>query len=258
MTTCELSASADVELYFYDELDAASRARVDAHLAQCPECRQRLDDLRAIAGGLAEVRRVDAPPAGEWAGFMRRLDEARGTAAASSRRSALRAWMPALAVAAAVELLVIGMVVAGRMHDRAAAPSTQVTTATAQPPVTPVRSPAAASTDRLLRAQTEDLLERSKVVVLGLATRDAQHSSPADWGYERSLAGSLLDDTRLFRLAAEKRGMSDVASTMGDLETVLLEASLSDAKDPEALERVQRLIHKRDLLLKMQVATAGI
>jgi hypothetical protein len=39
---------------------------------------------------------------------------------------------------------------------------------------------------------------------------------------------------------------------------VLLEASLSDSSDREALERVQRLIAKRDLLMKMQVvATNG-
>ena len=255
MTWCELSASPDIELYFYGELDAASRARVDAHLAGCAECRQQLDDLRAIASALAGVPRVEAPPAGEWAGFMRRLDEASGMGAPPPR-STLRAWMPVLAVAAAVEILVIGMVLAGRMHDRAAAPAPRI--ATAQPPVTSGRSPAAATTDRLLRAQTEDLIERSTVVVVGLATRDARHTSPADWDYERTLAGSLLGDTRLFRLAAQRRGMSDVAATMGDLETVLLEASLSDDKDPEALERVQRLIHKRDLLLKMQVARAGI
>jgi hypothetical protein len=40
---------------------------------------------------------------------------------------------------------------------------------------------------------------------------------------------------------------------MGDLETVLLETSLSDQADPRALERVQTLIRKRDLVVKMQV-----
>ena len=254
MTPCELSASADIELYFYGELDGASRARVDAHLARCAECRQRLEDLRTISDALAGIRRVDAPPAGEWAGFMRRLDEATG--AAAPPRGAMRAWVPALAVAAAVAILVIGMVVAGRLHDRPAQPPSQQ--AAAAPQAAPPRVLAASPADRLLREQTEDLLERSQVVVLGLATRDAQRTSPADWVYERTQAGALLDDTRLFRLAAQKRGMSDVATTMGDLETVLLEASLSDETDPEALERVQRLIHKRDLLLKMQVARAGI
>jgi hypothetical protein len=46
---------------------------------------------------------------------------------------------------------------------------------------------------------------------------------------------------------------------MGDLETVLLQTSLSDHADRKSLERVQRLITKRDLMVKMQVVgSAGI
>ena len=250
MNPCESSASPEIELYFYDELDAAARARVETHLQECRECRRHLDDLGVIRTALAGTPRVDAPPAAEWSGFMRRLDERCDIA--SPRASTLRTWAPLIAAAAIVELLIIGVFVAARLRQHAAPPA-QV--ATAQPAAAPRQT---AASDRLLREQTDDLLQRSKLVVLGLAARDAQHTAPPDWDYERTLAGSLLEDTRLFRLAAQKRGLSDVASTMGDLETVLLEASLSDDKDPEALARVQRLIHKRDLLLKMQVASSGI
>jgi hypothetical protein len=59
-------------------------------------------------------------------------------------------------------------------------------------------------------------------------------------------------------MAAQDRGVTDVARVMRDLETVLLEASLSDSSDRGALERLQRLIAKRDLVMKMQVvATSG-
>ena len=51
----------------------ADMARVAAHLRGCAECRQRLDDLRALGRLLARPR-VEAPPAGDWSGFMRRLD----------------------------------------------------------------------------------------------------------------------------------------------------------------------------------------
>jgi hypothetical protein len=100
-------------------------------------------------------------------------------------------------------------------------------------------------------------LERSKLVVLGLATRDP-HVRPGDWQYERALAGTLLSDTRLYRQAAMQDGAADVERVMRDLETVLLEASMSDKADRAALARVQRLIAKRDLVVKMQVmASAG-
>jgi hypothetical protein len=124
----------------------------------------------------------------------------------------------------------------------------------------PVAAPAEAVPDQALRAVSAEHLERSKLVVLGLATRDPHHTTAADWQYERRLAEALLSDTRLYRIAAQDRGVADVARVMRDLETVLLEASLSDSADKDALERVQRLIAKRDLVVKMQVmaGSAGL
>jgi hypothetical protein len=110
--------------------------------------------------------------------------------------------------------------------------------------------------DRVLREGSAEHLERSKLVVLGLATRDP-HTRAADWQYERALAGTLLNDTRLYRQAALQDGVADVERVMRDLETVLLEASMSDGRDRAALERVQRLIAKRDLVVKMQVVAAA-
>jgi hypothetical protein len=66
-----------------------------------------------------------------------------------------------------------------------------------------------------------------------------------------------LSDTRLYRQAAVQGGVSDMERVMRDLETVLLEASMSDEHDRAALERVQRLIAKRDLVVKMQVVAAA-
>ena len=114
----------------------------------------------------------------------------------------------------------------------------------------------AARGDRALREGSVDHLERSKLVVLGLATIDP-HARAQDWQYERTLAGTLLTDTRLYRQAAIQDGAADVERVMRDLETVLLEASMSDSKDQAALERVQRLIAKRDLVVKMQVMAAA-
>jgi hypothetical protein len=107
--------------------------------------------------------------------------------------------------------------------------------------------------DRALREVSAEHLERSKLVVLGLATLDPARARPADWQYERQLAGTLLTDTRLYRMAAQGRGLNDVAHVMRDLETVLIETSMSDSSDRQALARVQKLIAKRDLVVKMQL-----
>ena len=268
MTVCDLFESPDIELYFYGELDPVDRARVDAHLRRCPPCRQRLDDLHAIRLALANRPVVEAPPAGDWSGFMRRLDVAVGlnTATAATGRAVVLEhtggrWRArhVMALAAMLALVVTGVFMAARF--RAADPAGRVVklapNVVAHTPAA-VDPDAAKAEERALREVSAEHLERSKLVVLGLATRDPQETKSDDWQYERQLAGTLLSDTRLYRLTAQDRGLSDVARVMRDLETVLLETSMSDDADRDALERVQKLIAKRDLVLKMQVvATAG-
>lgn len=267
MTVCDLFDSPDIELYFYDELDAAARARVEGHVRACDACGQRLDDLRAIRRALASRPVVDAPPADDWSGFMRRLDAAvaRETAPAArtiampSRLAVPRqAWgmRAAMVFAATLALATIGVAIAAR-YRAAPAPVTQIAGRPAvQPAVQALASAVQADPDRSLKEVTAEHLERSKLVVLGLATRDPRRTTPADWEYERQLAGNLLTDTRLYRLQAQDRGLTDVAHVMRDLETVLIETSMADKPDRDTLERVQRLITKRDLVVKMQVVTA--
>lgn len=261
MSSCDL----DVVLYFYDEMDAADRLRATAHLRACAACRQRLEDLHAIRRALAARPRVDAPPAGDWSGFMRRLDEAVRVTSPSpapvrttvlerdGRRWSVRHLVP---LAAMLVLVVLGIAMAARF--RPAAPAASI------PPASQAARTAGSdlngtprTAEQALREVTAEHLERSKLVVLGLATRDPQQTNAADWQYERTLAATLLGDTRLYRLAAQDRGVSDVARVMRDLETVLLEASLSDSSDKDALQRVQRLIAKRDLVVKMQVVAGS-
>ena len=106
--------------------------------------------------------------------------------------------------------------------------------------------------DPAFAAVSEQHFERSKLVILGLTTRNAETSSSSDWAYERQLAGSLLDDTRLYKQAAEARGLGALAGVMSDLELVLLQTSLADQQDAATLDRLQRLIRKRDLVSKMK------
>jgi hypothetical protein len=254
MNSCRIMDPGTIVLHFYGELAPAEAARVDAHLRACPTCRQHMDDMGAIRGALAERPRVDAPPAGDWSGFTRRLDAA--LVAVSPAPKPTRRVMPWLAVAAAVIIAAAGVFVTSRIPRTGPAQQTALTR--------PVPSAAAAASgpaviaDRSLMEHSEEHFERSKLVVLGLATLDPHHARSADWEHERELAGSLLPDTRLYRLAAEDRGMNDLARVLGDLETVLLETSMTDHADRESLERVQHLIARRDLVVKMNVVGSGI
>jgi hypothetical protein len=263
MTDCRFSATPDVELYFYGELDAADRAALDAHLRACAGCTQRLDDLRAISAALAERPHVSAPPAGDWSGFMRRLDAACGapnaqpTLAATSTRRRFGLSLGIAAAAAAAIVLSIGLVFAMLSIGAAHRQPVLVAGPTAPKPAPPAMTTTPASADKSLREVTAEHLERSKLVVLGLTTLDPAHAKASDWQYERKLAGNLLTDTRLYRMAAQERGMNDVAHVMRDLETVLIETSMSDNADRDALGRLQKLIAKRDLVMKMQLVSAN-
>jgi hypothetical protein len=261
---CDVQASGAIELFFYDELDAAGREAMDRHLAGCGVCRTALGEMGVIRDALAARDAVSAPPSGDWSGFMTRLETAIDRDAATPRvvsfpgpRPGRGVWLPVVAAAALVAV-VSGSVMAtwyGRGR-RAHGPVVAVA-----PTPVPAAVPAvAADADDLkaaLASLSEQHLERSKLVVLGLANKDARQISARDWNYERQLATDLLGDTRMYRLAAEDRGMDDVARVMRDLELVLLQTSMSADSEPATLAQIQRLIQKRDLLGRMAVVNGS-
>lgn len=89
------------------ELDPAERARVDAHLAECPQCRAAREDFGRLMTALART----APPAPpiHWGAYRAELRERieRG----GVRRGGGWAWIgrpvPALVAAALVAVLVV-------------------------------------------------------------------------------------------------------------------------------------------------------
>jgi hypothetical protein len=208
---------------------------------------QRLDETVAFerqlgAGGVSRDDRLIAPDS-----------------PASPSRSTTNI-VPYLAMAALLTLVTSGVAYLARSTGRAtpvAVPSGSALSepdATASPFTIPAADSAAAAA---FAALSEQHFERSKLVVLGLANKDPEHVRAGDWAYERDLASHLLNDTRVYRQAAEERGMRTIAGVMSDLELVLLQTSLADVPDGEALEQIQRLIHKRNLVTKMDAATAG-
>jgi hypothetical protein len=255
---CELQSSGTIELYFYDELPAAERPVVARHIRACAECRAALDQVEDIRRALLTRPDIAAPPGNDWSGFMARLGTATAAAAgeghvAKADRHGFSAWRWSrsglLAAAALLALTTIGVTFAQRAR-------TPIVPAVAVPAPDALQT-AAPAPDQGFEAVSEEHFERSKLVVLGLAAKDPATS--ADWGYERDLAATLLSDTRIYRLAAEDRGLRSIADVMGDLELVLLQASFADVRDPASLAQIQRLIRKRDLVEKMDVvAVSGL
>jgi len=240
--SCEWHEGGAAELAFYGELDAAARARFDAHLPGCDDCRAALEELGQLARALEARTREASPPGGDWAPLMARLDARLDLEATTPASWWARAASSRPLKVAAMIALVTAAVLAGRQWERWRHQGEAVPGTVAAVPFTDATATLA-----------EDHLERSKLVLLGLITKDPGAAQPADWRYERNLAGAMLPDTAQYRIAARQQGLAGLADVLGDLETVLLQASLSDDADPGALARLQNLIGKRDLLVKIEV-----
>ena len=242
MTNLCLHASSErLTLYFYGELSDGERRAFDEHVASCDACTASLTELALMRSALAARADVSRPP-GEWDAFMGRLllrlkNAGHGDGAARQVPTHRPLGWRALAVAAAL-LLAVG---AGVTWQRAVLSPGNT------------RSADAGSGEIALSAAAEQHLERAKLVVLGLAMKDPAQTTAADWEYERGLAESLLPETRLFRLSAADRGDTRLANLLGDLESVLLQASMSAEAEPSELERLQRVIRRRDLLVRMDL-----
>ena len=271
MTTCTIHDSGAIELYFYDELSAPERAAIDDHLRGCRTCAGALAELRVIRTALAGRPDVAAPASGDWSSFMRRLEARIGAPAApvalafreGRRPQSRRSTTGLLAMAALLALVAASVFFASQASRRLTGPETTAPqTASAAPDRTGTAAPderEPGSLDAALATVGARHLERSKLVVLGLAAREPSSRGSSEWAYERTLATSLLNDTRLYRQTAEQRGLTALAGVMRDLELVLLQTSMAQPTDETALPQIQRLIRKRGLVEKMDAAgTTGL
>lgn len=261
MSRCPLHETGAIELLFYEELADAERASVSAHLRGCRECRTALDELKLIRAALASRPDISEPPSGDWSAFMERLDASVSSPPqprvvvpfAAAQPVARRPLGALLATAALLAVVTASVFFAPRAGRQAVTPEVGRPAEVARA----VESGGPISAG--LASVGARHLERSKLVVLGLATREPGNIAASDWAYERQLATSLLNDTRLYRMAAEERGLTSLAGVMRDLELVLLQTSMAQEGDVTALPQIQRLIRKRGLVQKMDVVgTTGL
>src|SRR5512135_2587582 len=98
--TAELSELVD------GTLDLATRARVEAHIEACDDCRALLADLRAIKDRARGAERV-APPESLWPRIAARLRE-QGVAPAGSPRVSRSSTWQWMAIASAL-ILALGL-----------------------------------------------------------------------------------------------------------------------------------------------------
>jgi hypothetical protein len=228
------------ELFAFREERGKNREGNAAHLQDCAECRAELARIEEV---FTALNALPVPDPGQdygarvWREIAPRLPERRSAKWWESffapRRLALVGAMAAIAVAAFF---------AGR-HT-----------------VEPIRETPAASAEkvreRVLVVAVGEHLGKSEMVLVELS-----NAQPAPNGNklinisgEQKRAENLVEENRLYRQTALEGGDNAMASTLDELERVLLDVANSPAEvTPAQFAAIQKRIAQRGILLKVRV-----
>jgi anti-sigma factor RsiW len=228
------------ELFAYREGDAKGREAMAAHLKECGECRAELARLEEV---FAALDALPVPDAGEdygarvWRQLAPRLPERRAS------------WWQTffttqrLAVAGSITALVVAAFYFGRVTKPVPSAGTEAASAGS------VR-------ERVLVVAVGEHLGKSEMVLVELS-----NATPAENGKklinisaEQRRAESLVEQNRLYRQTAMEGGDNAMASTLDELERVLMDVANSPAEvTPAQFESIQKRIAERGILLKVRV-----
>jgi hypothetical protein len=207
-------------LYYYRELDPAERARIGAALGESPELAQRLHKLVARLDAAAATPEVDVPAETQQR-WMAALDaavarEKISTPVATANRFTTSKWL----AAAAVVLVALGLVV---QLDR----QPQPLEAHAPPaPLSVAHAPGSA-------------YERGLQTHLASTERQLASLESASPEERARLVQSIIDQNRIYALAADKAGEPQLARVLRAFSPVL--ESVAQGNNQETADNVSQL-----------------
>ena len=256
----------DLLLDYYGEAADAQRAEIREHLTTCAECRALDRELRGVLALVDSEPLPEAPVGFErdmWARLephiagaaLRRPGEVRLPPSPgfggprkpdTTHRTFWRFEFPRWALAASAAALAVASFWLGRVWDGAPAPSVA-----AVPEVTGVRP----VSERMLRNEVEEHLERTQRVLLELANAD--DSTPVVLASNRERAADLVAAGRLYRRSVEDIGDAETRDLLEAVERVLVEiANGPDVESSNDLTEVRTRISDQDLIFRLRLVTA--
>jgi hypothetical protein len=237
----------DLLLDYYGEGSPDQRAEMRAHLETCQACRALDRELRGVLA-LVDTEPMPEAPAGFEREMWARLEphvvsglsriERRGFWTFDSSR-----W----ALAAAAGVLAVVSFTLGRVWAPAPA-STSSSGSVAG---------AGSLSERLLRSEVEEHLERSQRMLVELANAD--DSAPVVLASGRDQAADLVAAGRLYRRSAEEMGDADTRDLLEDVERVLVEVANGPALETSNdLNSVRARISEQDLIFRLRLMTSAM
>jgi hypothetical protein len=231
------------ELFAYREGEMKGRETIAAHLQDCGECRAELQRIEEVFQAL---NALPVPDPGEdygtkvWRQIANRLPDHRPGRGANG----WTAWFASrrlLAVGVAAALLVLafyaGRKTSPKISDDQIADAGKVR-------------------ERVLVVAVGEHLGKSEMILMELS-----NAQPAEAGKKlinistaQKRAEDLVEENRLYRQTALSEGDNAMASTLDELQRVLLDVANSPAEvTPAQFESIQKRIAAQGILLKVRV-----
>ena len=232
------------ELIGYRDGDQKNREEIAMHLKECGECRSEMERIEAV---FAALDAMPIPDPGEdygervWRQIADRLPEKR-----ANFWQEWFSWRP-LAVAGAMAALIVLAFVIGVRKGRHEVVGEVIDAGKVR--------------ERVLVVAVGDHLGRSEMMLMEL-----ENAQPAESGQKvinisttQRRAEDLVEENRLYRQTALKEGDRAMASTLDELERVLLDiANSPDEVTPAQFEALRKRIEARGILFKVRVVNQDL
>jgi hypothetical protein len=239
-----MNHATEEELIGYRDGERKNRERIASHLSECATCREEMARIESILSALSAM---PAPDPGEdyeqrvWQQLAPRLVE-----------KSAKWWQGFLAprrltAVAALAAVIVLAFLAGRITKHPQ-PGNQVADSSK------VR-------ERVLVVAVGEHLGRSEMVLMEL--ENAQPAQPGqktvDMSATQRRAEDLLEENRLYRQTALHQGDQTMASTLDELERVLLDiANSPDSVTPAQFESLRKRIEDQGILFKVRVVNQDL
>lgn len=231
------------ELFAYRDGDAKDREGIAAHLKECAECREELARIEAVFGALDAM---PIPDPGDdygtrlWQRIAPKLDDRKAR------------WWESFIVPQRLAALggVIALVILAFVAGRWTKPNIPVAE----------QADAAKVRERVLVVAVGEHLGRTEMVLMELENApERKGQKTINISETQRRAEDLVEENRLYRQTALKEGDQAMASTLDELERVLLDiANSPEEVTPAAFETIRKRIEAQGLLFKVRVVKQGL
>jgi hypothetical protein len=240
----------------FGDLNTAEEQKLQNHLDACNNCRDFLTEMEIALGKLGAPQRPEMPEH-FWEGYWHRLAQRleKEEHAAPQQESVFVRWreglrekwlaqpllIPLARTAGILALLVFGVIIGHYWWPRNSGEMSPITR------TVPAAIPVA-------QARAEQWLERSKILLIGVANEDLSAAKP-DFSHQRQVSRKLLTEAQSLNRELDPIVNRQLIQLMSQLELILLQIANLDAEhDLSSVELVRDGIARDGLLLKINIA----